>query len=178
MIAFQRVSTVPTVPELLRRDAESRAARTYHMLPMAVWCRPATIATVRRGWDGGLPGATAPVDYVRIRTEFFRPSEEMARINSLLTGTMSMCRSIQIRSRAIARSRRAVMRDCFAATARPIRRFRVVTDVCLAAASGVLAGARLLHRCGLIGPHGLGAAFACSGQLTRVAMRLWRRNRQ
>jgi hypothetical protein len=178
VITFQRVTTDPTVSEQLRRDVESRAARTYHMLPMAVWCRPATIAAVRPGWNDGLPSATAPADYVRIRTEFFRPSDEVARINSLLIGTMSMWRAIQIRSRAIARSRRTVMRDRFAATARPVRRNRVVTDVCLAAASGVLAGARLLHRCGLIGPRGLGAAFACSGQLTRVAMRLWRRNRR
>jgi hypothetical protein len=178
VIAFQRVSTVPTVPELLRRDAESRAARTYHTLPMAVWCRPATIAAVRHRWDDGLTGATAPADYVRIRTEFFRPSEEVARINDRLTETMPVCRSMQIRSRAIARSRRAVTRDCPAATARHIGRYRVGTDVCLAAASSVLAGAQLLHRRGLIGSRGLRAAFACSSQLTRAAMRLWRRNRR
>jgi hypothetical protein len=178
VIAFQRVSTVPTVPESLRRDSESLAARTDHMLPMAVWCRPATIAAVRRRWNDGLPGATAPADYVRIRTEFFRPSEEVARMNSLLIETTSVWRSIQSRSRAIARSRRAVMRDRPAAPARPVRRYRVGTDLCLAAAGRVLAGARLLHRCGLIGPRGLRAAFACSGQLTRAAMRLWRRNRR
>jgi hypothetical protein len=145
---------------------------------MAVWCRPATIAAARHHWDDGLPGATAPADYVRIRTEFFRPSEEVVRINSLLTETTSVWRSIRIRSRAIARSRRAVMRDRSAATARHIGRYRVGTDVCLAAASGVLAGARLLHQCGLIGSRGLRAGFACSDQLTRAAMRLWHRNRR
>jgi hypothetical protein len=145
---------------------------------MAVWCRPATIAAVRHRWDDGLLSATAPADYVRIRTEFFRPSEEVARINSSLTEMTSVSRSIQIRSRAIARSRRAMMRDRSAATALQIRRYRLSTDVCLAAASGVLAGARLLHRCGLIGPRGLRAAFAGSGQLTRAAMRLWCRGRR
>jgi hypothetical protein len=176
---FQRLSTVPTVPELLRRDAERRAARTSHLLPMAVWCRPATIAAVRSGWDSGLPGAAAPADYVRIRTEFFRPSDEVARLSLLSAETMSALRSIQSRSRAIARSRRAVMRDRSAAPALRIWRYRAgSTDVCLAAASGVLAGARLLHRCGVIGPVGLGAAAGCSGQLVRAAMRLWHRHRR
>ncbi len=52
MNAFRRLSTVATVPELLRQDAERRAAAICRALPAAVWCRPALIASAR-GQDRG-----------------------------------------------------------------------------------------------------------------------------
>jgi hypothetical protein len=163
MIAFQRLSAVP---------------RLSSALPMAVWCRPATLSLVQSRRDNGLSGAIGSMDYVRTRKEFVRPSEEVARMNALSRDTISAWRSIQASSGALARSRRAAMRDRSAATALHIWCSRVGTDVCLAGASGVLAGARLPHRCSLIGPGGLRAAFACSGRLTRVGMRFWRRGRR
>jgi hypothetical protein len=163
MIPLQRLSDVP---------------RLSSALPMAVWCRPATISLVQSRRDNGLSGAIGPMDYVRIRTEFFRPSEEVARMNALSRDRLLAWRSIQTRSRAIARSRRAMIRNRSAATALHTWYYRVGTQICLAGASGVLVGARLLHQCGLTGPRGLRAAFASSGQLTRAAMRLWRHHRR
>jgi hypothetical protein len=163
MIALQRLSAVP---------------RLSSALPLAVWCRPATISLVQSHGDNGLSGAIGPMAYVRTRTEFFRPSEDVARMNALSRDTLLAWRSIQTRSRAIARSRRAVMRDRSAATVLHIWCYRVGTKVCLAAASGVLAGARLLLWLGLIGPGGLRAAFACSGRLTQAGMCFWRRGRR
>jgi hypothetical protein len=177
MIAFQRLSVVPTIPDLLRKDADRRAARMSPALPMEAWCRPATISLVRHYGNSGPSEAIGPTHYVRIRTEFFRPPEEVARMNALSHDTFLAWRSIQVRSRAIARSRRAAMLDRSAATALHTWRNRVGMKVCLTGASGVLAGARLLLWCGLIGPGGVRAAFACSGRLTRAGMRLWRRRR-
>jgi hypothetical protein len=155
-IALQRLSAVP---------------RLSVALPLAVWCRPATISLVQSRGDNGLSGAIGPMDYVRTRTEFFRPSEEVARMNALSRDTLLARRSIKTRSRAM-------MRDRSAATVLHIWRYRVGTKVCLAGASGVLAGARLLLWCGLLGPGGVRAAFACSGRLTQVGMCFWRRGRR
>jgi hypothetical protein len=171
MIAFQRLSTVSTVPELLRRDAQRQAARTFHALPMEVWCRPATIAVVRHNQGHSLLRATGPIQTVRIRTEFFRPSDELARMKAASHDRMLSWPSIQTRPWAIATQRG------FTATALHTWRYRVGTEVCFAGASGVLAAARLLHWCSLISSGGLGTALACSAQLTRAGMRLWRRGR-
>jgi hypothetical protein len=47
MISFQRLSTIPTLPDLIRADADVRAAAVCRVLPVAVWCRPSTLLVLR-----------------------------------------------------------------------------------------------------------------------------------
>ena len=54
MTAFKRLSAAPTVPDLLRREAERRAVKHCRALPAAAWCRTATIAVA---WDHSLNGS-------------------------------------------------------------------------------------------------------------------------
>lgn len=48
MIAFRRLSTCPTLPDLMRADAEVRAARWKRTTPIEIWCRPATLLLLPR----------------------------------------------------------------------------------------------------------------------------------
>lgn len=47
MMCFQRLSTGPTLPDLIRADADIRAAASSRALPLAVWCRHSTLLMVR-----------------------------------------------------------------------------------------------------------------------------------
>jgi hypothetical protein len=48
MIAFRRFSNCPTLPDLIRDDAEARAARWMRTTPIAVWCRPSTLLRLQQ----------------------------------------------------------------------------------------------------------------------------------
>ena len=54
MIQFQRLSTGPTLPDLIRADADARAAASGRILPIEVWCRQSTLL-VLRGQGHGVP---------------------------------------------------------------------------------------------------------------------------
>lgn len=47
MIQFQRLSTGPTLPDLIRADADVRAAASGRLLPIEVWCRQSTLLVLR-----------------------------------------------------------------------------------------------------------------------------------
>ena len=47
MIAFRRLSSGPTLPDLIRAAAAEDAVRIAQMMPLEVWCRPATICALR-----------------------------------------------------------------------------------------------------------------------------------
>ena len=47
MIAFRRLSSGPTLPDLIRAAAAEDAIRIAQMMPLEVWCRPATICALR-----------------------------------------------------------------------------------------------------------------------------------
>jgi len=168
MTAFQRLSTGPTLPDLIRREADRRAQRSLHMLPADVWLRQATIAVswhhrnnglLQRGSDhSGRPG----------RTHVPRPPtmDELPR----------HC-SATIRTKAVARSSRAAMARSPARSAlQPLQR-RAGMAACFAGAQAVLAATRLLNRGGLLSQSGLGAALGAADRLTRAGMRLWRSGR-
>jgi hypothetical protein len=64
MISFQRLSTGPTLPDLIRADADVRAAAACRALPVAVWCRPSTLLVLRgRNYSALIspPGPLLPV---------------------------------------------------------------------------------------------------------------------
>lgn len=172
MIAFQRLSTVPTVPDLLRRQAERRAARSLRALRAEAWRCPATITIVWRYRSISTLRATGLADAVRRRAEFFRPSDELARIKPVSREMVPSQRSMQTRSRATARSRHAAMQANSTAGGIQSWTYQVGTEVCFASACAVLVTARAANWCHLLSPGGLGAAMAYAERLTRAGMRL------
>lgn len=48
MIEFRRLSTGPTLSEVIRAAAEAQASAWNRMMPLAVWCRPATFLMLRQ----------------------------------------------------------------------------------------------------------------------------------
>ena len=107
MTAFKRLSAAPTVPDLLRREAERRAVRHCRALPAAAWYRPATIAVA---WDHSMndslfrpsPGMQAGSG----ATPLLRSAAEVALARAASRSRMAQ-RPVQARSNAVARSRRA-----------------------------------------------------------------------
>ena len=61
MTAFKRLSVGPTVPDLLRRDAERRTAQSCLTLPAGAWCRTAIIAVARNHRLNGSPYGLEPM---------------------------------------------------------------------------------------------------------------------
>lgn len=173
MTAFQRLSTGPTVPDLIRKEADRRAQRSLRMLPTEVWLRPATAAVF---WDhrnnglvrgsgpyGGIPGAR-------------RPGSELGHIQPRVMDATPRLLTTKMREKAVARPSRATRADLMALALRSWK-CQAGMATCLAGANGVLAAARLLNWCGLLGPQGIGTAMAGADRLTRAGMRLWRRGR-
>ena len=170
MTAFKRLSTGPTLPDLIRREADRRAQRSLRMLPADVWLRPATIAVSWHhrnnglvqgsGSHGGKPGRMDPV--------LPRPRA--------VNGPPPHCPTT-MRTKAVARSFRAAMAPGPAGSAlHPLQR-RAGMAACFAGAQFVLAATRLLNRGGLLSPDGILAALAGADRLTRAGMRLWRSSR-
>lgn len=176
MIAFQRLSTARTVPDLLRREAERRAALHCRSMPTAVWCRPATIAVA---WDHGLngqPRIAGPADGFPSRAKFSAPIREQAAARAVSGDGVSR-QPMRTRSRAIARSRRAMMQGGLPTDALHLWRYRTGVKFYFASATGVLAMARAFNWCRLLSPDGQSAFLACADRLTRAGMRLLRSGR-
>src|ERR1039458_7550743 len=55
MVAFRRLSTCPTLPDLIRDHAEAGAARWMRTAPIEIWCLPSMLLLLQ-GHDG-LPAA-------------------------------------------------------------------------------------------------------------------------
>jgi hypothetical protein len=50
---LHRLSTCPTIPEVIAEAAKARAARLPDTLPLDVWCRPSILLALReRGYSG------------------------------------------------------------------------------------------------------------------------------
>jgi len=145
-------------------------------MPMAAWCRPATIAVV---WDHGLngfPRAAGPTDGFPSRAKSFNPAGELAHAKAV-SGDWASRQPMRTRSRAIARSRRAVAQAGPSTDALHPWRYRAGVKFHFAAATGVLAMARVFNWCRLLSPDGQIAFLACADRLTRTGMRLWRTSR-
>lgn len=176
MIAFRRLSTAPTIPDLLRREAERRAVLHCRTMPTAAWCRPATIAVV---WDHGLngrPRTAGPVAGSRDRARISGSAEELVGTKAV-SGERASRQPMRTRSRAIVRSRRAVMQAGPSVDALHFWRYRLGITFHFAGAAGVLATARVFNWCGLLSPDGQSTFLACADRLTRAGMRLWRSGR-
>ena len=65
MIAFRRLSSGPTLPDLIRAAAAEDAVRIAQMMPLEVWCRPATICALRSRprLSAPWPGVSGPSVY-------------------------------------------------------------------------------------------------------------------
>lgn len=173
MIAFQRLSTGPTLPDLIRREADHRAERSLRMLPLEVWLRPATAAVFWQhrnnglvqgsGGHGGKPGRS-------------RVGSETGHIRARVTDAVPRNCPARMRKKALTRSSRAAQADQPALTLRSWRN-QIAMAACFAGANGVLAATRVLNWCCLLSPDGIGVALASADWLTRAAMHLWRTNR-
>lgn len=173
MIAFKRLSTGPTLPDLIRKEADRRAQRSLHLLPANVWLRPATAAVCWHHRNNGLMPESGGMH---------------GKVGDLLSGSeFSHTRSrgmdaaprpcpARMRERAIARSYRAAEADLAACKFRTWQ-CRAGMAACFTGANGVLAMARLLNWCRLLSPDGIGAALAGADQLTRAGMRFWKISR-
>ncbi len=170
MTAFQRLSTGPTLPDLIRRDADRRAQRSLHMLPADVWLRPATIGVF---WNhrnnGSLQVGSEHGGLIR-RTDLVRPGLWT------LDAEQTQCPA-KARGRAVARlSPAATTHSPGRITIQRLQR-RAGMPTCFAGAQFVLAATHLLNRGGLLSQGGLGAALGAADSLTRAGMRLWRNGR-
>ena len=167
MTAFQRLSTGPTLPDLIRREADRRAQRSLRMLPADVWLRPATAAVF---WhhrnnglvqgSGGYGGKLDKMDPVLPRP---RAVDAASPHHPTKTTTKAAARS----------SRAAMARSPARSALQPLQR-RAGMAAYFAGAQVVLTATRLLNRGGLLSQSGLGAAFGAADRLTRAGMRLWR----
>ena len=176
MTAFKRLSAGPTVPDLLRQQAERRAARICHALPVAAWCRSATVAIV---WDYRLNGSLFwPIPARQVDSGVTPPrlAAEMARARAASRNQVAQ-RPMQARSSAITRSCRTADQPGLPAYALRSWQCQAGMAACFAGASGVLAAARLLNWCRLLSPDGIAAALAGADRLTQAGMRLWRSSR-
>lgn len=168
MIGLQRLSTCPTVPELLSREADRRAAQWVRQMPAEVWLRPATASVVWDHRNNGVwpappvrvagPRVAGPTDTATAPR--YRRSDA---VPSALRGRSSKSTPAEAGRREISGL------DAWA------RRRGI--EICFVTATFVLASARAANRCGLVSPAGLEHAFGTANQLTRAGMRLWRSSR-
>ena len=147
MIAFRRLSSGPTLPDLIRAAAAEDAVRIAQMMPLEVWCRPATICALRSRprLSAPWPGVSGP--------SVSGPSVSGPSLSGpSLSGPSALP---QARSAAV------------------MTEIRAWTG----AAEIVLRATRLCNRAGLLSPEGVGAGFRWSSWLIRRGMRTWQRTR-
>ncbi len=167
MIGLQRLSTCPTVPELLSREADRRAAQWVRQMPAEVWLRPATASVV---WDHRVNGVwpAPPVPFAGPRVA--GPESGTARRYRRSDDVPSALRAGSWNSTPAQAGRRDIPGlDSWAR--------RRGMEICFATATFVLASARIANWCGLVSPAGLEHAFRTANRLTRAGMRLWRSSR-
>ena len=170
MTAFQRLSTGPTLPDLIRRDADRRAQRSLHMLPADVWLRPATAAVFWQHRNNGLVRVSGCHSEKAGRGRLDR---ELGHVRPQVMYPAPRTYPARIREQAFAASSRATRPDVPAQMLRSWPR-QAGMAACFAAAYGVVAAARLLNCCGLLSPDGIGVAITGADRLTRTGMHLWR----
>ena len=156
----QRVFTCATVPDLLRADADRRAARSFAILPIEAWCRPAVIGVVWSYRGHGLSPLGNQPNHRRQRPALCRSSEDLARKPPLMREMKSQCCPMPARTRALARSRRAALQACASSDAHGVWSHRTRMRVCFAGASGILVVTRAMNSCGLLSPSGVMSAMA------------------
>ncbi len=176
MTAFKRLSVGPTVPDLLRRDADRRAAQSCRTLPAGAWCRTAIIAVARNHRLNGPPyelGPTTASDWQKGPT---RLTANLVPVRAGACGLKAQ-RPVQARSNAITRSGRAALQDGLPGDTRRSWQCQAGLGACFAGASFILAAAQLLNWCRLLSPDGIAVALAGADRLTRAGMRLRRSSR-
>ena len=174
MIAFRRLSTGPTLPDLIRRDADRRAQHSLHMLPTNVWLRPATAAVFWQHRNNGLVqgsgGHGGQVGKSRL-------DRELGHVRTQAVNLMPRFYHAGACAQAVAGSSRATRADMPGSIPWSFQR-QAGMAACFAGATGVLAVTRLLNWCSLLSPDGIGVAIAGADRLTRTGMRLWRKSRE
>jgi len=176
MTAFKRLSAAPTVPDLLRRQAERRAIQSCRAWPAAACWRSATVAIA---WDHRLDGSLfrpGRVTEAGSVATSLRPAAEPAHARAASCSRAAQ-RPTQANSNAVIRSRRAAAQPGLSAHTLRSWQCQAGMAACFAGASSVLAATRLLNRCCLLSPDGIVAALAGADRLTRAGMRLWRSSR-
>lgn len=167
MMVFQRLSTCPTVPELLSRDAERRASRWLRELPVEVWLRPSTAAAARSHLDAlafPAPDTSSLVQRVAVCGRAIGQRDH--RPDAVPSG---MAGKLADRTLAEARRRGMLRLDAWA--------YRRGMDICFGTATCVLVTTRAANGCGFPSPIGLEHGLRMADRLTRAGMRLWRSSR-
>ncbi len=165
---FQRLSTGPTLPDLIRREADRRARRSLHMLPTNMWLRPATAAVFWQHRSNGLVqgsgGHGGKVGQTRLDRELGHVRPQAVHLMPRSYPAGACAQPVAGSSRAT----RAGMPDsipwCFQRQA--------AMAACFAGAPGVFAVTRLRNWCGLLSPDSVGVSIVGADRLTRTGMRL------
>ena len=176
MTAFKRLSVGPTVPDLLRRDADRRAAQSCRTLPLGAWCRTAVIAAARNHQLNGPRCELEPTAASDWQVTSARLTASLAPVRAGARGLKAQ-RPMQARSNAIIWSGRAALRDGLPGDARRSWQCQAGMAACFAGASFILAAAQLLNWWRLLSPDGISTALKGADRLTRAGMRLWRAGR-
>jgi hypothetical protein len=67
MLAFHRLSTGPTLPDLIRDAADAQAAAWSRSMPLAAWCRAPTVLMLQAQGCPALRWQSAPPSPQRVR---------------------------------------------------------------------------------------------------------------
>ena len=173
MSGFERLSTCPTIPDQLRRDADRRAQRLLRALPVEVWCRPAVASVMWSHRNNGLvewPTLDRPGRTQLSRATASGSQGELVRLDP--SGL-----PLQGRSLALARARQVSKQGGPVLAGLDRRLLRLATSLCLLSASAVLVAARVAIRLGLLSQGGMHASLLFADRLTQQGMRMWHRSR-
>ena len=167
MVMFQRLSTCPTVPELLIAEAERRAARWLREIPVEVWLRPATAAVARSHRND----RACPPPHVSLFVSWDAiPDRASARRDRQSDAVPSAWGVSSNRTLIEARRRGMLHLDAWTR--------RRGMDICFVTATCVLVTTRAANRCGLLRPIDVQQALTMADRLTRAGMRMWRSSRR
>ena len=168
MIAFQRLSAGPTIPDLIRQEADRQAYRSLQMLPREVWCRRAAIAIVWHHRNNIIQHPSAQAGAAQRKPLSAQSMHKF--VGQRMDPSLAPHCSLQASSRAIVRSQRVMMQVSPAAETIHSWGNRQLAKVFFTTASGILAIAQARTGYGRLTPQGIGSVLIWSDRLTRVGM--------
>jgi len=176
MIAFQRLSAGPTIPDLIRQVADRQAYQSLQILPKEVWCRRAAIAIVWHHRNNIIQHPSAQAGAAQRKP---LPAHSMHKfVGQRMDPSLAPHCSLQASSRAIVRSQRVMMQVSPAAETIHSWSNRQLAKVFLTTASGILAIAQARTWYRRLTPQGIGSVLIWSDRLTRVGMLIWHSSRR
>ena len=176
MIAFQRLSAGPTIPDLIRQVADRQAYQSLQILPKEVWCRRAAIAIVWHHRNNIIQHPSAQAGAAQRKPLSAYSMHKF--VGQRMDPSLAPHCSLQASSRAIVRSQRVMMQVSPAAETIHSWSNRQLAKVFFTTASGILAIAQARTGYGRLTPQGIGSVLIWSDRLTRVGMSIWHSSRR